>query len=97
MFLNSNINITEIILKTINSLLESLFSSIDNNVYNILDDIIFLDSDFLKDKTFESIFGTSVSNGILYIVNAFLFGFSGFLPASSDMYLKYFSFDPFEI
>lgn len=73
--LNSNINITEIILKTINSLLESLFSSIDNNVYNILDDIIFLDSDFLKDKTFESIFGTSVSNGILYIVNAFLFGF----------------------
>ena len=75
MFLNSNINITEIILKTINSLLESLFSSIDNNVYNILDDIIFLDSDFLKDKTFESIFGTSVSNGILYIVNAFLFGF----------------------
>ena len=73
--MNSNINITEIILKTINSLLESLFSSIDNNVYNILDDIIFLDSDFLKDKTFESIFGTSVSNGILYIVNAFLFGF----------------------
>lgn len=73
--MNSNINITEIILKTINSLLESLFSSIDNNVYNILDDIIFLDSDFLKDKTFESIFGTSISNGILYIVNAFLFGF----------------------
>ena len=73
--MSSNVNVTEVIFQTINSLLESLFSSIDNNVYTILDDITFLDADFLKDSTFESIFGTSIGNGMLYIVDAFLLGF----------------------
>ena len=73
--MSSSVNVTEVIFQTINSLLESLFSSIDNNVYTILDDITFLDADFLKDSTFESIFGTSIGNGMLYIVDAFLLGF----------------------
>lgn len=72
--MNEN-NITQIIIDTINTILGNLFSSIDNNLYSILDDITFINSDILKDKNFENIFGTSTSNGILLIVNSLLLGF----------------------
>lgn len=60
---------------TINSIFETLFSSIDNNLYSVLDDITFINSDILHDKNFENIFGTSTSNGILLIANSFLLAF----------------------
>ena len=47
-------NITQTIISTINSIFSSLFSSIDNNIYSLLDDIIFIDSDILKDKFIHS-------------------------------------------
>jgi hypothetical protein len=72
--LNEN-NITQIIIDTINTILGNFFSSIDNNLYSILDDITFINSDILKDKNFENIFGTSTSNGILLIANSLLLGF----------------------
>lgn len=68
-------NVTEIIIDTINSIFENLFSSIDNNLYSVLDEITFISSDILNDKTFENIFGTSTSNGLLLIANSLLFGF----------------------
>ena len=71
--MNEN-NITQIIIDTINTILGNLFSSIDNNLYSILDDITFINSDILKDKNFENIFGTSTSNGILLIANSLLLG-----------------------
>lgn len=67
-------SITQIIIDTINTILENLFSSIDNNLYFLLDDITFISSDVLNDKNFENIFGTSSSNGILLISNSLLFG-----------------------
>ena len=72
--MNEN-NITQIIIDTINTILGNLFSSIDNNLYSILDDITFINSDILKDKNFENIFVTSTSNGILLIDNSLLLGF----------------------
>ena len=72
--MNEN-NITQIIIDTINTILGNLFSSIANNLYCILDDITFINSDILKDKNFENIFGTSTSNGILLIANSLLLGF----------------------
>lgn len=72
--MNEN-NITQIIIDTINTILGNFFSSIDNNLYSILDDITFINSDILKDKNFENIFGTSTSNGILLIANSLLLGF----------------------
>ena len=68
-------NVTEIIIDTINSIFENLFSSIDNNLYSVLDELTFINSDILNDKTFENIFGTSTSNGLLLIANSLLFGF----------------------
>ena len=68
-------DITSIIIETINTILGNLFASIDNNLYTILDDIIFIISDIIHDSYFEKILGTSASNGILLISNALLFGF----------------------
>ena len=68
-------NITQIIIDTINTIFENLFSSIDNNLYGVLDDITFISSDILNDKNFENIFGTSTSNGILLISNSLLLAF----------------------
>lgn len=73
--MESSNNVTEIIIDTINSIFENLFSSIDNNLYSVLDEITFISSDILNDKTFENIFGTSTSNGLLLIANSLLFGF----------------------
>jgi len=67
-------NVTSTILETINTILGNLFSSIDNNIYTILDDITFISSDIIYDSYFEKILGTSASNGILLISNALLFG-----------------------
>ena len=67
-------NVTQIIIDTINTILGNLFSSIDNNLYNLLDDITFVDAGILHDKNFENIFGTSTSNGILLITNSLLLG-----------------------
>lgn len=68
-------NVTSTILETINTILGNLFSSIDNNIYAILDDITFISSDIIYDSYFEKILGTSASNGILLITNSLLFGF----------------------
>ncbi len=68
-------NITQTIVDTINYIYQSILSSIDNNLYSVLDDLIFINSDILNDKNFQSIFGTSTTNGILLIANSFLLGF----------------------
>lgn len=71
-------SIIQTISSTINSLFSSLFSSIDNNIYSILDDIVFIDSDILRDNFMLSIFGTSTTNGLILVANALLLGFSIF-------------------
>ncbi len=67
-------NVTETIINTINTIFENLFSSIDNNLYSVLDDITFISTDILNDNNFEKIFGTSTTNGILLISNSLLIG-----------------------
>jgi len=87
-------NVTSTILETINTILGNLFSSIDNNVYTILDDITFISSDIIYDAYFEKILGTSTSNGILLITNSLLFGF--FLYYSIKSLMSYFTYKPTE-
>lgn len=67
-------DITQLIIDAINTIFQNLFSSIDNNLYDILDDLTFIGSDILNQFNFEKIFGTSASNGILLIANSFLLG-----------------------
>lgn len=68
-------NITQVIIDTINTIIGNLFSSIDNNLYSILDKITFIDSSILNNNNFENIFGKSTSDGILLIANSLLIGF----------------------
>ena len=67
-------NIPDIIMSTINTIFEKLFSSIDSSLYVILDKITFIDETILNDSYFNSIFGGSTSEGLLLISNALLFG-----------------------
>lgn len=71
--MESNTNITQIIIETINTLFDNLFSSIDNQLYTLLDNLVFINSDILKDSYFQDIFGKSASSGILLLCNSLLF------------------------
>ena len=73
--METNSNIPAVIIETINTIFQSLFSSLDNNLYSILDDITFINSDIIKDSIFSKILGSSPSNGILLIANSLLLGF----------------------
>jgi len=68
-------NITNIIINTINTILENLFSSVDNTLYSVLDDITFISSDILQTSYLQKILGISASSGILLIANSLLLGF----------------------
>lgn len=73
--MEEEVNITEIIINAINSIFQTIFSSFDNNIYGILDDITFINTDILNASYFRSIFGTSTTNGILLIANSLILGF----------------------
>ena len=69
------INVGEIILDTINSLCNSLFSSIDESILPELDNLIFLNSDATRTTYMERIFGDSFETGLLTIANSLLVAF----------------------
>ena len=73
--MENNIDITSTIINTINTIFENLFSSIDSNLYKILDELIFINKDILTDKYFDKLFGVSSQNGILLISNSLIIGF----------------------
>ncbi len=87
-------NVTSTILETINTILGNLFSSIDNNVYTVLDDITFISSDIIYDSYFEKILGASASSGILLIANSLISGF--ILYYSIKYLLAHFTYKPTE-
>ena len=70
----SNTDISNTIINTINIIFQNLFSSIDSKLYEVLDDLVFISTDILKDKYFDNIFGTSTTSGILLISNSLLVG-----------------------
>lgn len=73
--MEEEINIAEVIINTINTIFQTLFSSMDNNLYSILDDITFINTDIVETSYFHNIFGTSTTNGILLIANSLILGF----------------------
>lgn len=73
--MEEEVNITEVIITCINNIFQTIFSSIDTNLYSVLDDITFINTDILNSSYFKDIFGTSTSNGILLIANSLVLGF----------------------
>ena len=73
--MESSSDVTTSIINTINTIFDKMFSSIDEKLYEVLDDLTFIGSNILDDKHFGKILGTSTTNGILLIANALLIGF----------------------
>ncbi len=70
------INVTEVVLDTINSLCDSLFSSINKSVFPELDRLIFLNSDLTESTYIERIIGTDFSTGLLVLAEFCLCAFT---------------------
>ena len=86
---NTNIDFSSVITEIINNLFSTLFSSIDNSTYAILDDITFIDTSIISDNIFKNILGVSTNSGILIISNVLLFGI--LLYYSSSLLTAYFT------
>lgn len=69
----SEIDYSKIIIETINQLFSTLFSSLDNSLYSLLDKSIFISEDIIAESFFKSIFNSSF--GLPAIANALLVGF----------------------
>lgn len=69
------IDIVNVILETINTLCQSLFSSIDNTIFSLLDKIIFINSDITETNYLEKIMGHNVNTGLLILANSLLVAF----------------------
>ena len=71
----SQINYSQIITDTINSLFSNLFSSIDNTLFSLLDQVVFVDDSILLDSFFDKAFGNTYSIGLLAIADSLFFSF----------------------
>lgn len=69
------ISLTETIFNSLNELFSQLFSSIDNSIYSVLDEIIFIKPDIISGSAFGQILGDSNTSGILLICNSLVLGF----------------------
>lgn len=69
------INLTSTILNSINELFTQMFSSIDNSIYHLLDEIVFVTPEIINGNLFQKILGTTASDGILLICNSLILGF----------------------
>lgn len=72
---NTSSNITEIIIQTINTLFSQLFSSIDNQIYSILDKLTFISPAILKDSYISNVISNQIMQNLIIIANSLLIAF----------------------
>lgn len=69
------INLTDAIKQSLNDIFSNLFSSIDNNIYSLLDNLTFINTNIIEEPAINKLLGENISEGILLICNALVFGF----------------------
>lgn len=69
------VNIVSSLLESINSIFSSLISSINNNIYTVLDDLIFVNSNIFENSSLNKLLGTTATTGITYVCNSLVAGF----------------------
>lgn len=69
--MDENVNLTNSIMQSINEIFSNIFSSIDNNIYEILDKITFIDTGIIEKENFIKLL---CENGILLVCNALVLG-----------------------
>lgn len=62
-------------LESINTIFSSLISSINNNIYTILDDLLFINSNIFEDSNILDLLGIKTGSGIIAICNGLIYGF----------------------
>lgn len=70
--------IVSIIIQTINTIFSNFFSSIDTNIYDNLDNLVFLNSDILSNTFIKKLLGENGKNSLIYLADALLLGISMF-------------------
>ncbi|MCL2382806.1 MAG: hypothetical protein FWC79_01185 [Oscillospiraceae bacterium] len=71
---NLDATIPNLITHTINVLFSNLFSSIDNSLYSILDDLVFVSTDIIDHPHLGDIIGNNIS-GIILVANSLVIAF----------------------
>lgn len=69
------VNLVSSLLESINSIFSSLISSINNNIYTVLDDLIFVNSNLFENSSLNKLLGTTATAGITYVCNSLVAGF----------------------
>lgn len=69
------INIVSSLLESINSIFSSLISSINANIYNILDDLLFINTNIFEKTHFMNILSNGSNPGLVTICNSLIYGF----------------------
>ena len=72
-------NITQTIIDTINSIFSTLFSSIDNSIYSVLDRLVFVDSDVVNNGFMSNFLNGNSNRSLIIIANSLLFAFAIYL------------------
>lgn len=70
-----NFNLVENIKQSLNELFSGLFSSIDNNIYSLLDNLTFVNSKITEEPAITKLLGNNINDGILLICNSLVLGF----------------------
>ena len=76
------LNLTDAIFQSLNDIFSKLFSSIDNSIYSLLDNLCFIDTDILKNSAINKLLGNNMAEGLLLICNALVIGFILFYAAN---------------
>lgn len=71
----SKLNLTDAIYQSLNDIFSKLFSSVDNSIYSLLDDLCFINTEILKNSAISKLLGNSASDGFLLVCNALVMGF----------------------
>ena len=60
------INFVSTLLESINSIFSSLISSINNNIYTVLDDLLFININIVDDSKLLGLLESESGSGIIY-------------------------------
>jgi len=67
-------NLTSSIIESINNIFSNLFSSVDNGIYELLDEIVFVGPNIVEKNNFVKLFGKNPNSGILLVCNSLILG-----------------------
>jgi hypothetical protein len=73
--LEEKIDLTDAIYQSLNDIFSNLFSSIDNSIYSLLDNLCFINTDILNNSAISKLVGNDVASGFLLLCNALVLGF----------------------